>query len=675
MLRQLRSRKVTKRIMFWTLVLVIPSFVFFYGWQSSSKRRAGRDGIEREGLVLFKDRWFGLRERYSSPMAEELARRTLQQEYLYMFRSQQMQVAPEEVRSLIGPAEVARQVMTAYYLDRLVRQMGLQVTEEEVQRLVEGMLGGRPVEDLRRQLQREGMTEQELVEDLAYRQGENKGKNVIYSLAKASLFELWQEYLISQEKIQIRYVVIPTQDFEKQVQPTTDSLRAFYQAHGDNYRVGDRAEFRYVAVFRSDVEKDIHPTTDSVRAFYEKNKDKLYSRKRSATVRHIFLRVPADASTTVALAAETLIRDIAAKIKGGAGFEAMADQFSQDTDNVDPRDPTRKHGGLLPMPIGEDSKTVLGDEFKNAALTLAANEVSSPVKTALGWELIKADQVTTAGVRSFDEAKDQVRLAVLEEMTDAEFRKRGEHLKTLFNEKSYSTLDSFAQATSMPIGQTGMVGLESGFLPKIGPVSDNLDLIKAMAVGEFSEAVLKTPEAYFVLELKSKEPSHIPPFDQVVKDVQEDYLTSSSASLAHQSALDMIRQAKNLEDLQKLAEQKGYQLKQSDLVTRDKMGDVLPNLDPKFRVMTLRGKVGSTGLTSQGDPKRPIAYVVWFFEKSEQPSQEQFRKDLPSLRAEYLTQVQDALVLEWLHDMERRIPARMNPIYETKKAEEEKKTE
>ena len=42
MLAQMRSRKFVKRVMKWTLVLVIPSFVFFYGWGGAGGPGGGR---------------------------------------------------------------------------------------------------------------------------------------------------------------------------------------------------------------------------------------------------------------------------------------------------------------------------------------------------------------------------------------------------------------------------------------------------------------------------------------------------------------------------------------------------------------------------------------------------------------------------------------------------------
>jgi len=668
-----------KRIMFWTLVFIIPSFVAFYGWQRSSRGR-GRGGgnYQREAIAFIRDAWFGLRERGTSPLDEHMAQRTLEQEYRYLFQSRRLTLTPEEIRNLIGPRELAYEAIHAYYLQRLAREKGLEVTDEEIRAYLENLLGGRPVEELRKNLWQQGLSEDEFLYLLKYQETLDKARNHVYARAKASLFELWQEYLIGQEKIQIRFVKIPIQDFLTQVKPTTDSLRSYYQENSEKYRVGDRAEFRYVAVFRSEVEKEVQTTSEAVVAFYEKNKEKLFSRKRSTTIRHILLRVPSDAPTSVVLGAELKIRDLAAKIKAGAGFAEMANTYSEDSDNVpDPKDPTKKRGGLIPAPIPEDAPCVFGDEFKRVALSLAADQVSSPVKTAQGFHLIKADKVTTAGIIAFAEVKDQAQQLLHEQLTDAEFRKRGEELKALFSGRSYSTLASFAEAAKQPVAQSGLIDLEEAYIPKIGSIGENLDLIKDMQPDELLEAVFKSPEAHYVLELQRKDPTHVPPFEEVTKKVQEDYETSFATTLAHQAASAMVSQAKNLEELQKQAEKRGYQLKQSEMFTRDKAAGVLdlPALDPQFSQMTLGYKVGTTHLTTQGNPKRPVAYIVWYFENRQKPTLEQFSKDLPSIRAQYLAAIQEGLLEEWFNDMTRRYPARVNPTYlpkEEKKGQESK---
>jgi len=668
MLKRLRSRKVMKRVMQWTLILVIPSFVFFYGWQSSANRRQ----YARQSIAQIKDRLWGLRWRSISPTEQILARELLLRRYANMLQSQGLKVSGEDLSGLVSQRDVAREAIDDYYLMKFAREKGLSVTDDEIRSILEQMYPVRPKESFRQDLRRMRKTEEEFISELAYRQLLAKAEGLIRLRAKASLFELWQEYLIGQEKIQIRYARIPSKDFEAKVHPTTETLRRYYQEHAEDYRIGDRWEFRYVAIFRNEIMKEVEPTTDSIKAFYEKHKNDLFYRRRSVQVRHIFLKVAPDAPTSVVKAVEAKIRKIAEQIKAGADFAEMADRYTEDTDNVDRRDPNKKYGGLLPYPITENARVPFGDEFKKVALSLKEDEVSSPVRGTQGFHLIKVEHITPEGPMTFEEAKDDARRFLKSELADREFRKRGEALKKLITERSFSTLDSLAKAANLPIGDTGLVDIESGYLPKIGSIRDYLDIIKDLSEGEFTEGVLKNLGAYYVLELKRKVPSHIPSFEEIADDVRDDYVTSQAAHLAHEVAIEIARKAKTLDDLQRLAEEKGYKIVATEPFTRDRASRILPNLDPRFTYATLRYKVGSIHVTTQGDPERPVAYIVWYFEKREPPSLEQFRKDLPSVQAEYLSQIQQALVEEWLYDMRKRIPAKINPMLEERTTGREK---
>jgi peptidyl-prolyl cis-trans isomerase D len=672
MLKQLRSRKVVKRIMLWTIILVIPSFITFYGWQRSAGR-GGAGEYGRESVALVKDAWWGLRWRAISPAEQELAHDEVIQRYLRLFQSQGLRVAREDVRNLVGPREIADEAIDSYYLEQLARRNGLSVTRDERRNIIAQTFPGQSPETILRILAQQQMTVNQLDNEITYRATLNKAQSYIYSFAKASLFELWQEYLIGQEKIQIQYARVLPQEFRSKVNPTTDTLRGYFEAHSADYRVPDRAEFRYVAILRSDVEKDVQPTSEALTAFYEKHKKDLFSQKPSTEASQILITAATDAPTSVVQAALTKIRDVAAKIKAGAKFADMANTYSEDPANTpDPKAPTKKLGGKVALPISAEAPCPYGDEFKRLALALAVDQVSSPVRSPMGFHLIKADTVTTSGILPFKEVEQQAREQVHSELTDVEFKKRGQDLRTLLTEKSFSTLDSFATEAKLPICETGMVDMARPDLPKIGSISDDLELIKEMREGEYSEGVFRNPGAYFVLELKRKQPAHVPPFEQVAQDVREDYITSGSAALAKRQAEEMVRQSKTLDDLRKQAEKQGLKLEQTNLFTREQADDVLPNLDPLFKQATLRFKVDTIHMTVQGsDPKHPVAYVVWFFEKQEEPKMDQFRKDLPQIRAEYLIQVQQALVEEWLYDQRHRIPAKINPVFEPKEEKEE----
>lgn len=663
MLKQLRSKKAMKRVMFWTLVLTIPSFVFFYGWSKSQQRDDFRD----RAVARVKDRWFGLRWRPLGVGDRDLAADRLTNEIQQWAAGRGMRIPRDEARNLLGGREVAREAINTYYLKRLAREKGLGVTQAEIDTILQQMFAGsaNPKADYERFLKYQRQSSDRFKWTLANEHMLAKAEAHIASRAKASLFELWQEYLISQESIQISYVSIPSKQFRDQVEVTTDSLLLYYQDHKEDYRIRDRVKYRYAAVFREDLEKDVDPTTDSVIAFYEENKDDLFRQKYAVTVRHIYRKAALDNETSFTAARE-VIGKVEEKIKAGADFAEMANEWTEDTNNQpNPEDPASRRGGLLPYSITQDTTVPFGEAFKQAALALKPDEVSTPVRTPFGYHLIKADSVTTAGVLTFEEVKDRARRALKDKLVDARFRQRGENLKALFADSSYSTLDAFADAAGLQVQETELLEYADGNVPRIGSVRDHFELIEELKEGEFIEGVLRYPSqnpyVYYVLELNKRVPSDIQPFDEVLEEVRLDYVTSQSAHLAHTVASDMRRKAKTLDDLKQVAKEKGYEVDQTTTFTRESLarpGSILPNLDPGFLHATLRYKVGSIHVTTQGDPKRPTAYIVWYFEKREPPPLEQFRQDLPMIQLEYLRGVQQGLIVEWLHDMRKRIPAK-----------------
>ena len=64
-------------------------------------------------------------------------------------------------------------------------------------------------------------------------------------------------------------------------------------------------------------------------------------------------------------------------LQQGGDFTELAMQFS--------KCPSRKNGGVVPS----FGKGVVQPEFEAAAFTLQIGEVSKPVKTVLGWHIIK----------------------------------------------------------------------------------------------------------------------------------------------------------------------------------------------------------------------------------------------------------------------------------------------
>jgi peptidyl-prolyl cis-trans isomerase C len=131
-----------------------------------------------------------------------------------------------------------------------------------------------------------------------------------------------------------------------------------------------------------------HPVTDAeVKSEYDRftkqTGDKEYH------VRHILLENEADANAVIA------------KIKGGAKFEDLAKQ-SKDTG-------TANNGGDLDWA----SPSSFPPEFAAGVNGLQKGQVTEkPVKTQLGYHVIKVDDIRAAKLPSLDELKPQIQEAL-----------------------------------------------------------------------------------------------------------------------------------------------------------------------------------------------------------------------------------------------------------------------
>lgn len=113
-----------------------------------------------------------------------------------------------------------------------------------------------------------------------------------------------------------------------------------------------------------------------VRQLLQSNRPRL-EQPEQIRVRHILLRLPANADDATAAAAEQRVRAWLEQLRDGADFAELAQRHSQDS--------TAAAGGDL----GYFPRGRMVAPFEHAAFALADGQVSEPVRTDYGWHLIK----------------------------------------------------------------------------------------------------------------------------------------------------------------------------------------------------------------------------------------------------------------------------------------------
>jgi parvulin-like peptidyl-prolyl isomerase len=103
----------------------------------------------------------------------------------------------------------------------------------------------------------------------------------------------------------------------------------------------------------------------------------LYSAPEIVSARHILI-IPKDASAAADAAARDLARSVTERARAGEDFTALAAQYSDDT-------PTKHDGGDL----GSFERGVMQPELDRVLFKMSAGDVDGPVKTQVGYHVVK----------------------------------------------------------------------------------------------------------------------------------------------------------------------------------------------------------------------------------------------------------------------------------------------
>jgi SecD/SecF fusion protein len=134
------------------------------------------------------------------------------------------------------------------------------------------------------------------------------------------------------------------------------------------------------------------PGFSIIKVTEKRDQEREISTPRQINVRHILIgfkgaqKAPETVTRTDA-EAKTLADELYAKLQGGANFDELAKQNSDDLTS-------KEKGGALERPVQNDSFYV--KEFEDAANKTAAGQISSVFKSPFGYHILKVDSITDA---------------------------------------------------------------------------------------------------------------------------------------------------------------------------------------------------------------------------------------------------------------------------------------
>jgi peptidyl-prolyl cis-trans isomerase SurA len=201
------------------------------------------------------------------------------------------------------------------------------------------------------------------------------------------------------------------EDVKKQNKLTQEALVAALASQGltfEQYKSQLRDQLERLRLVSQEVKSKIQVGDLELREYYEANKS-LFTEDESYRARHIFIKMPKDATTAQLDALNARVETIWKETQGPADFAVLAGTYTEDA--------TAKDGGSL----GVFKKGDMQGEFVQLLERLKPGEVSGIIRTPSGFHIVKLEERIPGRVKSFEEVKPEIEERLYKKKSDERF--------------------------------------------------------------------------------------------------------------------------------------------------------------------------------------------------------------------------------------------------------------
>jgi peptidyl-prolyl cis-trans isomerase D len=664
MLRQLRSEKFKKGLLIGILIIIIPSFVTFYGWQQSAGKGAG--GNPNIPATIKFDR-FDKVEIPASKVTE--ARRALQSKYATYARLTGKQLDNSIMDRLTGTPDLVDEAVDVAIWEKLARDSGVMVTEQGTLDAISQQVTQQEKVQLIDALNRQGRSFDDFVAEQRQGQLLQTAQQLISPRVRVSLLEAWIAYSLANEKLVADVVKFPVSDYMEKTALTDDALKAYFEQNRDKYKIPDQLRYAFILARKSDLLSSVTVTNDEVTSYYNA-KGEEYRLPSAVAVRQIFLKrpMPDPSNPSEDLTSRTIevlgkaqaLKDSLAK---GEDFAALAEKNSEETLFAGQIDTATTGADSLTTATGylgfvrEDvARQSYGDEWTSSAFALEPGQLSAVFETQRGFHILKGEGRKQGVIQPLETVRELIVSKLKNEKVEPIFQALAEDIRA--KAVKITVLDKLAEATSQTAVLTEKVDKGAPFIPGIGILGDFAEPVLDLQAGGRSE-VMSDANRILVMEIREEFPEHDPPLDEVRDKVVNDYKQIKAREMALADAEKLKARATNLDAMTSAAVDMGTTVTRTPQFTR---GEATRMLGPIQDFGTLsEGLIkGETMLSTLGAADAPMGYVVWRVEDRIPPSRKEFAEQLPKLMRELSLTKSQTLLQEHIRDRRKELGDSVN---------------
>lgn len=327
--------------------------------------------------------------------------------------------------------------------------------------------------------------------------------------------------VLMQQQRDIGYFIIPTSRFLSTVKITPPQIKTFYQQHQAAFSIPEKVSIAYVEVSPETIAADIKPSKAELQQYYNDHLSN-YTIPARWHVAHILLHIPKQADTKQITALKAKLIKIRMQAEKGTAFATLAKQHSEDIFTVNKRGemPWFSAGSLDPV-------------FEQTVGGLKVGQISPPVQTRYGMELIKLLAVQPQKVKTFAQVMPQVKKAYISQQVASVMSKQHEILANLAFENSDS-LQPVAKQLRLSIKTTPLImrgGTKTGITANANVVATAFS-DDVLQQGNNSDVITLKDGTLIVLRVRKHRAATVKPLAAVKQQIKQQLILQEAARQA-----------------------------------------------------------------------------------------------------------------------------------------------
>ncbi|HEY5618877.1 MAG TPA: peptidyl-prolyl cis-trans isomerase [Vicinamibacterales bacterium] len=357
-----------------------------------------------------------------------------------------------------------------------------------------------------------------------------------------------REFKQRNEKVRLQVVALTADAFRNQVTVSDADVSAHFDAHKEEYRVGEQRKVRMLLLDRDQAYARATVTPTEVQQYYNGNIAQ-YQTPEQVRASHILLNTSGKDEAAVRKQAEGILQ----QVKSGADFAELARKFSED-------EGSKVNGGDLDY----FTRGRMVPEFETAAFALEAGQVSDIIKSQFGFHIIKVVDKKPAVTRPFEEVRAQIEEQLKRQRADQQIADRAGELAKGIEDRA--GLDRVGRENSVTVTESEFFGRDDP-VPGLGP-SPQVAAAAFLLNGDAVNGPIPSPRGPVIIALAGTRDPYVPTLDQVKDRVREDVIRTRATELSRQRASQIATALRSAGDFATAAKAQGFEAKDTQLIAR-----------------------------------------------------------------------------------------------------------